>query len=126
MGAAVSHEHAKLPFAYTYARNEDHACTASTSTPSSLTSSRQRLAHRLLLIRNADSTSVTPLSTHRPRLMDERVDLGSIPPYTALGIAPSTAAPSLISHLSMDDTDSDNDEILSLCSILNQGPELEL
>ncbi|KAF8947607.1 hypothetical protein BGZ47_008499 [Haplosporangium gracile] len=50
MGAAVSRDHAKLPFGYTHAR-KDHSFSASSV-------SRRKLATRLL--RTSDTTSVTP------------------------------------------------------------------
>ncbi|KAK5801960.1 hypothetical protein F5H01DRAFT_325920 [Linnemannia elongata] len=50
MGAAVSRDHAKLPFGYTHAR-KDHSFNASSV-------SRRKLATRLL--RTSDTTSVTP------------------------------------------------------------------
>ncbi|KAF9354717.1 hypothetical protein BGX26_007457 [Mortierella sp. AD094] len=130
MGAAVSREHAKLPFGYTHARREDHTCTVTAST--SLASRRQRLAHRLLLIKSSDSTSITPLQTHRLYLAEDGGILpgGSILPTIGEGAGiGSPAAPvlSLESHWSNDDdADSENAEIMSLCSILNQGPEFEL
>ncbi|KAG0366387.1 hypothetical protein BGZ54_005417 [Gamsiella multidivaricata] len=50
MGAAVSRDHAKLPFGYTHARKDHSFNTSSVS--------RKRLAPRLL--RTSDTTSVTP------------------------------------------------------------------
>ncbi|KAF9104060.1 hypothetical protein BGX27_010257 [Mortierella sp. AM989] len=129
MGATVSREHAKLPFGYTHARREDHTFTTTAS--SSLTTRRQRLAHRLLFIKSSDSTSITPLQLHRLHLTEDggiMPDGSILPTIRELGGigSPTAAEQSLGSHWSNDDEDSENAEIVSLNSILNQGPEFEL
>ncbi|KAF9952371.1 hypothetical protein BGZ65_005312 [Modicella reniformis] len=119
MGATVSREHAKLPFGYTHARKDDYISTTA------LVSKRQRL-HRLL-IRNTDSTSATPSQPHRLQLTEDGIVPGSIP-ILGDGLAGSFSGGGVLSfmpHSSMDDTDSDDAEIVSLSSILNQGPEPE-
>ncbi|KAG9070119.1 hypothetical protein KI688_009451 [Linnemannia hyalina] len=137
MGGSVSREHARLPFGYTHARKEDHSCSASAS------SRRQRIANRLLLLKSQDSTtSVTPLQSphHRLPLPED----GSHPGSAATGATGPTAngegglvgpAGSMAAHLSLpsvssqdddDEDDGDNAEIVSLSSILNQGPEFKL
>ncbi|KAG0286874.1 hypothetical protein BGZ96_009099 [Linnemannia gamsii] len=141
MGGTVSREHARLPFGYTHARKEDHSCSASAS---SLASRRQRIANRLLLLKNQDSTtSVTPLqSPHRLPLAEDGSHLVAGGAATgATGVTgngeggPVGPAGSMAAHLSLpslssqdddDDDDEDNAEIVSLSSILNQGPEFKL
>ncbi|KAF8977004.1 Leucine-rich repeat-containing protein 63 [Entomortierella lignicola] len=126
MGTTVSREHAKLPFGYTQARREDH--TRITTTSSSQTSRRQRLAHRLFLTNNSGSTSITPLQPHHLHLAEEGGILlgGSISPTLGEGgVGLPTGELSHESHWNNDDADSDA-EIVSLSSILNQGPEFEL
>jgi len=130
MGATVSREHAKLPFGYTHARKEDYICTTSLSLLSSTVTGggggpvprrRQSLANRLLSVRNADSTAVTPL-----RLPDrlQHTEDGIVPGSTP-GSLPAGALLSFMPHSGVNDTDSDDGEIVSLSSILNQGPEFE-
>lgn len=139
----MSREHARLPFGYTHARKEDHSCSASAS---SLASRRQRIANRLLLLKSQDSTtSVTPLQSPHHRL-----PLAEDGPYPVAGGAATGAtratgngeggpvgpAGSMAAHLSLpslssqddddDDDDEDNAEIVSLSSILNQGPAFKL
>ena len=133
----MSREHARLPFGYTHARKEDHSCSASAS------SRRQRIANRLLLLKSQDSTtSVTPLRSPHHRL--PLLEGGSHPGSTATGATGPTAngegghvgpAGSMAAHLSLssvssqdddDEDDGDNAEIVSLSSILNQGPEFKL
>ncbi|KAF9156820.1 hypothetical protein BG015_000610 [Linnemannia schmuckeri] len=143
MGGTVSREHARLPFGYTHARKEDHSCSASAST---LASRRQRIASRLLLLKSQDSTtSVTPLQSPHHRL-----PLPEDGPHPGGGGSAATGAngviangegglvgptgfvaahlsfPSLSSQDDDDDDDGDNAEIVSLSSILNQGPEFKL
>ncbi|KAG0063556.1 hypothetical protein BGZ89_009795 [Linnemannia elongata] len=137
MGGTVSREHARLPFGYTHARKEDHSCSASAS------SRRQRIANRLLLLKSQDSTtSVTPLQSphHRLPLPED----GTHPGSTFTGPTGPTAdgeggpvgpagymgahlpLPSVSSQDDDDEDDGDNAEIVSLSSILNQGPEFKL
>lgn len=133
----MSREHARLPFGYTHARKEDHSCSASAS------SRRQRIANRLLLLKSQDSTtSVTPLQSphHRLPLLDDGSYSGSAATGATgpaangeggpVGLAGSMAAhlsfPSVSSQDDNEEDDGDNAEIVSLSSILNQGPEFKL
>ncbi|KAF9292048.1 hypothetical protein BGZ68_000616 [Mortierella alpina] len=124
MGAGVSREHAKLPFGYTHARREEHSC--STLASSSLASRRQRLAHRLLLIKGSDSTTaITPLASHRLLLAED----GSVSTNGERTAAYPPTAPfssSLSLALGTAEDDSDHAEIVSLSSILNEGPQVQL
>ncbi|KAG0200575.1 hypothetical protein BGX28_006399 [Mortierella sp. GBA30] len=112
MGAGVSREHAKLPFGYTHARNDDHSCISS-----ALATRRQRLVHRLLLIKASESTAISPLTAHRLLLVRDAAN-GEQPVFFSTR--------SLHSVSSGDEGDSDNEEIVSLNSILNEGPALRL
>ncbi|KAG0378146.1 hypothetical protein BGX24_004611 [Mortierella sp. AD032] len=149
MGGTVSREHARLPFGYTHARKEDHSCNASAS---SLATRRQRLANRLLLLKSQDSTtSVTPLQSphHRLPLPEDGSHTGATGGTAANGggeggpVGPAGGVPMTAGHhhLSLgsfssqdnndnddydDDDDGNNAEIVSLSSILNQGPEFKL
>ncbi|KAG0018752.1 Leucine-rich repeat-containing protein 63, partial [Entomortierella chlamydospora] len=126
MGSTVSREHAKLPFGYTHAHREDHTCTATAST-SLASRRRQRLAHRLLLIKSSDSASITPLQTRRFRLTEDGGIVPTIGESAGIGFP---SAPVLsqwsIEDADSEDADSEDAEIVSLSSILNQGPEFEL
>ncbi|KAF8948726.1 hypothetical protein BGZ47_003053 [Haplosporangium gracile] len=140
MGGTVSREHARLPFGYTHARKEDHSCSASAS---SSASRRLRIANRLLLLKSQDSTtSVTPLQSphHRLPIPEDESHLGGggSAATGATGVISNgegglvgptgfiAAHQSLPSLSSQDDDDGDNAEIVSLSSILNQGPEFKL
>ncbi|CAO3567368.1 unnamed protein product [Mortierella alpina] len=110
MGAGVSREHAKLPFGYTHARREEHSCSALAS--SSLASRRQRLAHRLLLIKGSDSTTaISPLASHRLLLAEDGSISANGERASFLPTAPFAPSPSLA--LGTGDDDSDHAEIVS-------------
>ncbi|KAF9966781.1 hypothetical protein BGZ70_001283 [Mortierella alpina] len=124
MGAGVSREHAKLPFGYTHARREEHACSALAS--SSLASRRQRLAHRLLLIKGSDSTTaISPLASHRLLLAEDDTISATGERASFLPTAPFASSHSLALGTA-DDDDSDYAEIVSLSFILNEGPQVQL
>ncbi|KAF9431734.1 hypothetical protein BGZ76_011777, partial [Entomortierella beljakovae] len=75
----------------------------------------------------SDSTSITPLQPHRLQLIEDGGILPGSSILPATGENPNNLTDlALESHWSMDDADSENAEILSLNSILNQGPEFEL
>ncbi|KAG0214870.1 hypothetical protein BGX33_001712 [Mortierella sp. NVP41] len=143
MGGTVSREHARLPFGYTHARKEDHSWNASTSS----FSRRQRIANRLFLKSQDSTTSVTPLQPphHRLPLAEDGSLTGGaggggtganwVPGGGMEGEGPVGPSGSLPAHLSLaslssqdddDADDGDNAEIVSLSSILNQGPEFKL
>ncbi|KAF9578758.1 hypothetical protein BGW38_005291, partial [Lunasporangiospora selenospora] len=136
MGNTVSREHAKLPFAYTHARREDHVWG---SPAFSSSWRRQRLAHRLLLIKNSDNASVTPFPPFRSgssTFLDNSQAVAD-GPFSATGFSSGAyadgtgAAPTFATmpfstsstSLSAMSTGSDNEEVVSLSSILHQGPE---
>ncbi|KAF9985597.1 hypothetical protein BGZ75_002744 [Mortierella antarctica] len=123
MGAGVSREHAKLPFGYTHARREEHSC--STLASSSLASRRQRLAHRLLLIKGSESTTaIAPLASHRLAEDGSTSANGERAAAAFLPTAPFSSSQSLA--LGTGNDDFDHAEIVSLSSILNEGPQLQL
>lgn len=130
MGGTVSREHARLPFAYTHARKEDHSCN--TTSPS--WSTRQRIASRLLLLKSPDTTaSITPLSSNRlqqqPHPSQPGIVGGEDPSFNhgqGGGADPSFLTLSLGSHTTASEEDDEDAEIVSLSSILIQGPEFEI
>ncbi|KAG0099973.1 hypothetical protein BGZ93_004899 [Podila epicladia] len=130
MGAVVSREHAKLPFAYSHAR-QDHAHTSSTT--------KRRLASRLLLHRSSDSntTSVTPFPV-QDDFMGMAHGMGPGGAYGGgvtiggFGAEPGFGGPgtgndmmSLSLFLAGSPTRATfgNAEVVSLSSMLDQGPE---
>ncbi|GJJ73406.1 hypothetical protein EMPS_05764 [Entomortierella parvispora] len=134
MGATVSREHARLPFAYTHARKEDHSCNASSP---SMFSTRQRIASRLLLLKSPDTTtSITPVSFHRFQqqhpLQTQQLGqgVGGGPSDDLLlngqGVDPTQMTLLQGSHMTGSEEDDEDTEIVSLSSILIQGPEFEL
>ncbi|KAF9336792.1 hypothetical protein BG006_007440 [Podila minutissima] len=131
MGAVVSREHAKLPFAYSHARQEDHSHASSTT--------KRRLASRLLLHRSPDSntTSVTPFPVQDDFMgiahgmglggaYGGGVTIGGFGAESSFG-GPGTGndmiSLSLILAGSPTTATFGNAEVVSLSSMLDQGPE---
>ncbi|KAF9307495.1 hypothetical protein BGZ74_000054 [Mortierella antarctica] len=130
MGAVVSREHAKLPFAYSHAR-QDHSHASSTT--------KRRLASRLLLHRSPDSntTSVTPFPVQDDFMgiahgmgpggaYGGGVTIGGFGAESGFG-GPGTGndmiSLSLILAGSPTRATFGNAEVVSLSSMLDQGPE---
>ncbi|KAF9369737.1 hypothetical protein CPB97_003341, partial [Podila verticillata] len=132
MGAVVSREHAKLPFAYSHAR-QDHAHTSS--------STKRRLASRLLLHRSSDSnsTSITPFPIDDfMGVAHNNIGPGGIaygggsmtiggfgtePGFGGPGAGNDLMSLSLFLAGSPTRATFGNAEVVSLSSMLDQGPE---
>ncbi|KAK3833547.1 MAG: hypothetical protein JOS17DRAFT_83706 [Linnemannia elongata] len=122
MGAAVSRDHAKLPFGYTHAR-KDHSFNASSV-------SRRKLATRLL--RTSDTTSVTPFpiqdtptaflpATNTPSTLSETTAIVSYSDSSSLSpllvLPPATlSALSSSSHTNRTATATTSNSIGTICS----------